>query len=1337
MDRISPGIVIAIILIFLVIILAGIFFYHTEEQLTKNQITGDLMSITVLKTDQIVAWREERLGDAAVISQDRLLMDSVNSYLGSADPADREKILALFTQINSSYHYRNVILTDQTGRVRLSIDPAVTTLSPGLADQLRTSLVSHKAELTDLMPDPDPSSPRMYVIAPLYGTENDTGPDTGAIIMVIDPHTFLFPLIQSWPVQSDSAETLLVEREDNHVLYLNDLRHRNNTALNLTIPLTNTNVPAVMAILGKTGPFEGTDYRGVDVVSVIEPVRGSPWFIVAKVDTAEVYAPWASRAILIIALVLVSLGVFLTALWMFWQRRQKYYYRSLLTTEQELAESERKYRNLYQYAQVGLFETSLKDATVIACNQRYADLAGFSSAEDATGKDILGLYVNPDDRMQAGRILRDAGHIENHTIKLRNRSTGMIFWAQFSARYNKERDVAEGTIIDVTALKEAEHALDESEQLYRSLFEHMLNGFAYCRMIYENGEPVDFTYIAVNEAFGKLTGLHDVEGKNVSAVIPGIREADPLLFAMYNRVAMTGIPEQQEMYVGALSMWFALSVYSPRRGDFVAVFDVITERKQVEEALRESRAKLDAALASMTDAVFISDNEGRFIDFNDAFVTFHRFRSRDECARTLAEYPAFLEVYMPDGELAPLDMWAVPRALRGETVTNAEYTLRRKDTGETWVGSYSFSPIHDKDGKIVGSVVSGRDITDLKKAEDYRHTLLQRFYLILSSMPYGTLLVTDEGRVEFVNQAFCDMFGLEDSPAGLSGMPADELMRKIRPAYADPDAELARVRDIVSRGQSVAGEDILMSGGRIFLRDFISIRLGEKQYGRLWNHIDITVRKRAEEEQARLASIVESSDEAIIGKTLDGTITSWNAGAERTYGYTAQEIIGKNISLLVPPAHPDDTETILEHIRHGEPVIRYETVRRKKDGEPIDVILTVSPVRDALNRITGASTIAHDISDRKRAEAKIKLSEMRYRRLFESAKDGILILNRETGEIVDANPFIESLLGYTPAELLGKYLWDIGTFRDMFASRAAFAELQGKKYIRYEDLPLETRDGLKIEVEFISNVYATGQTSVIQCNIRDITDRKILERQREALIRELEQKNAELERFTYTVSHDLKSPLITIKGFAGLLEGDVDSSNQLQLKKDILRITEAADIMQGMLTDLLELSRIGRIAKSPEKTGFGTITREAVDLLAGPLAERNVRIVIAPDLPVVNVDRARIRDVMINLIENAVKFMGDQQKPEIRIGVDMTGKMPVFFVQDNGIGINPRYLDRIFNLFERLDTATHGTGIGLTIARRIIEVHGGKIWAESEGVGKGTTFRFTLPGVPDKGSDNL
>jgi signal transduction histidine kinase len=235
------------------------------------------------------------------------------------------------------------------------------------------------------------------------------------------------------------------------------------------------------------------------------------------------------------------------------------------------------------------------------------------------------------------------------------------------------------------------------------------------------------------------------------------------------------------------------------------------------------------------------------------------------------------------------------------------------------------------------------------------------------------------------------------------------------------------------------------------------------------------------------------------------------------------------------------------------------------------------------------------------------------------------------------------------------------------------------------------------------------------------------ELQREALIKELEQKNAELERFTYTVSHDLKSPLITIKGFAGLLEEDIRNGNSANIAKDLDRINTATGNMEILLRDLLELSRIGRIVNPPEKVSFTTVAREASELLEGAFRERGVTIKIDPEMPAVNVDHSRVREAVMNLLENAAKFMGGQSEPVIEIGVRYDQKKPVFFVKDNGIGIDPRFQKRIFNLFEKLDGKTEGSGAGLAIVRRIIEVHGGRIWVESEGEGKGSTFCFTLP----------
>jgi PAS domain S-box-containing protein len=234
--------------------------------------------------------------------------------------------------------------------------------------------------------------------------------------------------------------------------------------------------------------------------------------------------------------------------------------------------------------------------------------------------------------------------------------------------------------------------------------------------------------------------------------------------------------------------------------------------------------------------------------------------------------------------------------------------------------------------------------------------------------------------------------------------------------------------------------------------------------------------------------------------------------------------------------------------------------------------------------------------------------------------------------------------------------------------------------------------------------------------------------ERVSLIGELEARNAELEQFTYAVSHDLRSPLVTIRGFLGYLRQDAAAQDMTRFDKDLNRISNAVDRMQVLLNDLLELSRIGRVINPAESVAFGDIVSEALEMLHGPLNGYNVKLIVQKELPNIFGDHARLVEVMQNLIENAAKFMGSQLEPTIEIGTeeDDENQMPIFFVRDNGMGIEPQYHHRIFGLFNRLDQTIEGTGIGLTLVKRIVEMHGGKIWVQSE-LGDGATFYFTLP----------
>jgi signal transduction histidine kinase len=313
-------------------------------------------------------------------------------------------------------------------------------------------------------------------------------------------------------------------------------------------------------------------------------------------------------------------------------------------------------------------------------------------------------------------------------------------------------------------------------------------------------------------------------------------------------------------------------------------------------------------------------------------------------------------------------------------------------------------------------------------------------------------------------------------------------------------------------------------------------------------------------------------------------------------------------------------------------------------------------------------------------------------------------------------------------------------FEDIQSSVPAFAEFPHNLIKSWMAVPLKVKgqiigiialDGHQLgkfsERHAQLAVTYANQVAIALENARLFSDLQAELSVRKKLISELENKNAELERFTYTVSHDLKSPLFTIRGFLGYLEQDALSNNYERFKSDLKRITDATNKMQTLLNELLELSRIGRLKNEPTDLSFEELAREAADLVQGRIMERGISVHIDANLPCVHGDRPRLVEVLQNLLDNAAKFMGDQNEPRIDIGQngEEEGK-PIFYVRDNGMGVSPDHHERIFGLFNKLDPRTDGTGVGLALVKRIIEVHGGRIWIESE-TGIGSTFFFTLP----------
>jgi PAS domain S-box-containing protein len=383
-------------------------------------------------------------------------------------------------------------------------------------------------------------------------------------------------------------------------------------------------------------------------------------------------------------------------------------------------------------------------------------------------------------------------------------------------------------------------------------------------------------------------------------------------------------------------------------------------------------------------------------------------------------------------------------------------------------------------------------------------------------------------------------------------------------------------------------------------------------------------------------------------------------------------------------------------------------------------------VRSTESTETALSSVALIVAGHKRAQEALRETNEYLDNLFNYANAPIIVWDPQF-RITRFNRAFESTTGRSAQEVIGHSLELLFPPTLVDSSMGLIKKtLKGERWETVE-IAIQHRDGSVRTLLWNSATLfaADGKTPVATiAQGHDITERNLaLEALRESA-RELQQKNDELARFTYTVSHDLKSPLVTIKTFLGYLEKDIQAMDRERMEKDMKFMGGAADKMSRLLDELLDLSRVGRKMNEVVDVTLQDVVHEAMDLVAGRLIQRGVVVAVTEERVLLNGDRTRLVEVFQNLLDNAASFMGGQASPRVEIGVEREKGEEIIFVRDNGMGIDARHLPKLFGLFEKLDPRAEGTGIGLALVKRIVEVHGGTIWVESEGPGKGSTFRL-------------
>jgi two-component system CheB/CheR fusion protein len=1233
----------------------GYAYFRHQVAAAREAAQLTMSAIADLKMRQILKWRQERLGNARMIMEESHLRRDLQQLLSdSAGNGARSDLLEWLKAVRERNEGLRILLLDQQMQVRLAYPADKTYFGPTAQSFAALALRSDAVVLSDLHRSRFSGEIHLDLAIPVRPSQAPPGVATtpadrgnrqprGVILVEVDPEKFLYPEVRDWPTPSPTGETLLVRREGDDVVFLNELRHKTGTALSLRLPIHDTALIAARAVRGCEGVTEGIDYRGAAVLAATRGVPGTPWFVVAKVDQDELYAPLRERgstttAFMMALVVVAALGVGIGG-----RRREARWLRSQLVIERE--------------------HRLILDST----DQGVLGL-------DAQGRHV---FVNPAACGMLGYAPEELIGKPSHATWHYRKTDGTPYPSQ-------------ECLIHV-ALRTGSSCSSDKDVFWKK------NGTSF---------PVEYTATPTRENDGPIA--------------------------------------------------------------LVLFFRDISERKRVEDALKKSEDQFRMLVEEARDVVVRITPDGTLTYCSPAVSAFGGYTAEEEIGQSIGKYFANpQQILQVQAVIAEVVQTREARTVEFLYQPNAREPFWVEVTGKPIVA----------DGEVVAINCIVRDASERKRAED----------LLRESEEKHRLLIENGLSAAAVHRTVLDAAGqpmdyifLSVNPAfeQHTGLRAEEVIGRriteVAPGIADtPFFQI--FGKVATGGESATFEQYIERLGRyLFVNAY---RIAEDQVATVF--MDITERKRAEqalaESEKRLRTVTDAANDAILMMDSRGAISYWNPAAGTLLGYSHAEAIGKNLhELLVPDRYLESIRKAFpEFVRTGRGNAVGKTLEfaaRRKDGQEIEVALSLSAV--SLNGEWHAVGILRDITERKRVEDVLRAQKDQYFReranlqaIFDAVQVGMLLVDENTW-ITRVNNVVADLVGRTPSELLGRQPGDAfccihagetaagcghaAACRNCPARNALERVLKEGQEIRNAELAMRLLVGGEEQRHCISMaatpLILQGKKYVLLA-LQDITERKRVEEQQEEYTVALEGQKRAMEElygaaevanrakseFLANMSHEIRTPMTAILGYADILAGQLDNPEQLEAL-DIIR--RNGDHLLKIINDILDLSKIeaGKLELERRPCSPAAIFGEVVSLMRVRANTKGLALNLefAGPLPdIVLTDPVRLRQILLNLVGNAIKF---SETGGVRIVVRLVGREtpePKFAceVVDTGIGMTAEQVQTLFQPFQQADASTSrkfgGTGLGLAISKRLAESLGGNIIVTSQ-PGRGSTFVLTI-----------